>query len=237
MPRRRRQFEAGSSVHVAARGALGAPIFQDDSDRRRFLTLYASVAQRHRWRLLAHCLMPNHYHLLLEPPTSTLSKGMQLLNGQYASIFNDRHGKPGCVFQGRFWSGTVDSERYLHAVVRYIGINPVKAGMRTRPEDWHWSGHRELAGIDQPRFVDVDRTWQLLAASEHADATAYRALLERQPDPLVELSVRSGSELSWDAVKREVVLLGAAGHGAGELARAVGRDKRTVQRWLSDGRG
>jgi REP element-mobilizing transposase RayT len=237
MPRSPRLFEPGSIIHVAARGALAAPIFRDDSDRRRFLTLMASAARHHKWGILAYCLMSNHYHLLVEVPTPTLSKGMQLINGQYASIFNDRHAKSGCLFQGRFWSGIVESERYLHAVVRYIGLNPVKAGLCSTAEDWRWGGHRELAAFDPPRFVDVERTLVLLADQERVDHGVYRRLFEVSPDPLVELSIRRGSELAWDAVKEEVVRLRRAGHPDAELARAVGRDVRTIKRWAADAHG
>jgi REP element-mobilizing transposase RayT len=233
MPRQHRVSHADLIFHVAARGALRAPIFRDDSDRRRFLTLYRSVATRFRWRLLAFCLMGNHYHLVVETQTATLSKGMQLINGQYASIFNGRHHTSGCLFQGRFWSRPITSDRYLHAVVRYVALNPVNAGLVARADEWLWGGHRELVGLDAPHLVDVARTRGLLGSLDPADASSYSALFESAPSPMVDLSIRAGSELPWDDVIGETVRMAAAGHDVPDLARAVGRDKRTVQRWIA----
>jgi putative transposase len=233
MPRPPRFSQPGTVVHVASRGANGATIFRDDDDRNRFLTQYISVASRYDWRLLGYCLMSNHYHLLIEPLKATLSKGMQRLNGQYASIFNDRHARPGCVFQARFWSAPVDNERYLHAVVRYIALNPVKAHLCAAPEDWHWGGHRELAGLDRRALVDVERTLGLLASHETPGHGPYLALFEPPDDPLADLTIRSGAELAWDEVQRETVRLARSGFSVQQLAQAVRRDTRTVRRWLA----
>ena len=91
----------------------------------------------------------------------------------------------------------------------------------------------ELVGLDAPHLVDVARTRGLLGSLDPADTSSYSALFESAPSPIVDLSIRAGSELPWDDVIGETVRMAAAGHDVPDLARAVGRDKRTVQRWIA----
>src|ERR687896_722074 len=104
MPRRPRQEVAGGINHVFARGNNRGHVFIDDTDRRAYLTTLGRVTRWKRWRCLAYCLMPNHVHLLLETPQANLGAGMQYLHGSYANEFNERHGRFGHVFQGRYGS-------------------------------------------------------------------------------------------------------------------------------------
>ena len=85
--------------HVTSRGNRRQPIFLDDSDHEIFLRMLATLGLRRRWRYHGYCLMPNHYHLVIETPQADLSLGMQYLNGGYADHFNFRHGTDGHLFQ------------------------------------------------------------------------------------------------------------------------------------------
>src|SRR5438874_3794179 len=92
----------GAIYHAMSRGNERKPIYADDGDRERFLQLLATTAARCEWQILAYCLMGNHYHLVMGTPRPTLSRGMRLLNGGYASYFNARHERVGHLFQGRY---------------------------------------------------------------------------------------------------------------------------------------
>lgn len=143
--------------HVTSRGNRRQLIFIDDFDRQIFLHLLAKVVERCGWRCHAYCLMPNHFHLVIETPEPNLSYGLQLLLGTYAQWFNHRHGFTGHVFQGRFHSVLVESEEHLIELARYIVLNPVRAGLCEKPEDWPWSSYRAVVTrVSPPRFLTVN---------------------------------------------------------------------------------
>jgi putative transposase len=119
-----------------------------------------SVVRRFNWLLHAYCLMGNHYHLLVETPDGNLSAGMRQLNGVYTQRFNRRHDRVGHVMQGRFKAIIVEKETYLAELCRYIVLNPVRAGMKTRPEQWRWSSYRKTAGIGEG-FECLSVDWML----------------------------------------------------------------------------
>ena len=104
-----------------------------------FLRLLARFEDRFRWTRLAHCLMGNHYHLLVRTSDARLPAGMQRLNGCYAQWFNRRHERTGHLFQGRYGSELVKTDAHLLATARYIEMNPVAAGLCSTPAQWPWS--------------------------------------------------------------------------------------------------
>ncbi len=140
MPRVLRTALPDGYFHVYARGVAGTTIFVDD--RRAFLALLLSAARRYRWRLDTLCLMTTHYHFVLDSARERLSAGMQWLNGVYAQGFNQRHGRHGHLFAGRFGSRAIEDEDYLRAVCDYVLLNPVRAGLCQRASDWPWSATR-----------------------------------------------------------------------------------------------
>jgi len=138
---------SGALYHLTARGNAGSDIFIDDHDRTRFLRyLQAEIAQQ-GWICYAYCLMNNHYHLMIETPEANLVSGMRRLNGRYSQSFNLRYDRAGHVFQGRYKSIVVEKESYLLELARYIVLNPVRAGMVRRPEQWPWSSYQATAGL------------------------------------------------------------------------------------------
>jgi putative transposase len=147
MPRPLRPDAPGTVHHVTARGVDQRMIFMDDHDRRLFMRTLAAVAERWRWLRLAHCLMGNHYHLLIGTPVAGLAAGMQRLNGYYAQAFNHRHRRSGHLFQGRYGSRLVQTDAHLLATARYIEMNPVTAGICTVPTDWPWAGSEQALDV------------------------------------------------------------------------------------------
>lgn len=168
--------------HVTSRGNRRQKTYLDDADYARFLEFLGAVVAQYGWILHAYCLMPNHYHLLVETPQPNLSDGMQLLNGAYAQWFNRRHVYDGHLFQGRFAAKSIASEAHLAEAARYIVLNPVRAGLSDRPRDWRWSSYR--ATVDTvPRARPV-RTDRLLTWFGGDAATARVAYVEFVHEPL-----------------------------------------------------
>jgi putative transposase len=158
MPRRPREELEDAVQHVFARGNDRRDIFLDDLDRRIYLLMLGRVTRRQRWRCLSYCLMPNHVHLLVETPHANLGAGIQRLHGDYAQIFNERHGRSGHVFQGRFGSVRMETDEHLWTAAAYIALNPVTAGLCRAPEEWPWSSHRSTIGARRrPRWLDTER--------------------------------------------------------------------------------
>ena len=143
--------------HVTARGDRREAIFDDDDDRRAFLLTLAQVVKRFNWLCYAYCLMGNHYHLLIQTPDGNLSKGMRQLNGVFTQLSNRRHQRVGHLFQGRFKAILVEGDAYLLELARYIVLNPVRAGMKKKPEHWPWSSYRASLGlVAAEEFIAVD---------------------------------------------------------------------------------
>ena len=142
MPRILRTSLPDGVFHVTARGVDGAAIVRDVGDGGRYVHLLADTIERYRWECHAYCLMPNHVHVLVDATQPDLSGGVQYLHGTYALAFNRRHGRRGHLFGARFASWVVETERHLVNACRYVYLNPVRAGLCARPQDWPWSGIR-----------------------------------------------------------------------------------------------
>ena len=193
----------GGLYHVTARGNGRQTIFADDTDRERFLLVLTSVVSRYHVLCHAYCLMDNHYHLLLETPKANLSRAMRQLNGVYSQAFNRRHQRPGHVLEGRFHARVVDKQSYLHAVCRYIVLNPVRAELVTHPGEWCWSSYRATAGeAPVPAFLTVD--WVLSLGG-----TLVRAAAERRYREFVEAGL-TGTATPLEGVPSALVVGDAA---------------------------
>ena len=113
------------------------------------------VVRRHELRCLAYCLMPNHYHLVLEA-SGSLSDAMKALNGRYALRFNRRHHRDAHLFKNRFGAVVQDSGPQLLWTLRYTVRNPVESGLCAQPDEWPWSSYRACAGLEPaPPFLDL----------------------------------------------------------------------------------
>ena len=146
MARKLRVQYPGALYHVLNRGDRREPIFKDDLDRIGFLEALAQACGRTGWRVHAYCLMPNHFHLIIETPRANLVDGMKWLLGTYTGRFNRRHKLFGHLFSGRYKSLLVDgsSTGYLKTVCDYVHLNPVRAGMITPAQPlqgYRWSSY------------------------------------------------------------------------------------------------
>jgi putative transposase len=133
---------SGAVYHVINRGAARQPTFVDEGDYQAFLDTLAEAHQLWAIDVFAYSLMGNHYHLCFRTPKGNLSRVMRHVDGLYTQRFNRRHGRDGALFRGRYKAILVDADEYLAAVIRYIHLNAVQAGMVQLPEDYRWASHR-----------------------------------------------------------------------------------------------
>jgi len=170
--------------HITSRGNDRKTLFVDDADRRRFLELLRRNSVRLTWVPVTYCLMGNHYHLLVQTKEPTLVSGMRDLNGRYARYFNARHGHVGHVFEGRYRSNLIQTDRYLLAASRYIALNPVRAGIVRRPQDWPWSAHRVLVSGENDGLTDPRVLFATIARSADNARREYARFVARaDPEP------------------------------------------------------
>src|SRR5438270_480560 len=166
---------AGSLHHVTSRGNAQQNIFLDDCDRELFLRLLGICVARFYWILTAYVLMSNHFHLVIQLTEETLSRGMQWLNANYSQAFNRRHHRVRHLLQGRPDMRLIEKDTYGLEVLRYVVLNPVRAGMVPRPEDYAWSSHRAVLGeVAAPEWLAVDDVLVQFGSERLLAGAAYR---------------------------------------------------------------
>jgi putative transposase len=182
MPRKPRIFVAGAVHHVMARGIDGKDIFADDEDRQLFLSYLSAGIFRLGYRCYAWTLMPNHYHLLLRANEKPLWQLMRPLNSNYGLHFNRKYQRRGYLFQDRYRSIVTQDQNYVEELVRYIHLNPIRAGLCTdldELEEYAWSGHRVLLGRNNCDFQDTKDVLRRFGADLREARAAYRWYLDR----------------------------------------------------------
>jgi REP-associated tyrosine transposase len=209
----------GALYHVTSRGHERGTIFRDACDRRYFLNLLASVVPEQAWLLHSYCLMGNHYHLLVETARATLSRGMHSLNARYSQHFNQRHERAGHVLEGRFKAILIQKEAHLLEIHRYIVLNPVRAGIVGRPEDWPWSNYRATSGtIAYPPWLEVGSTLALFSAFGSGATGAYVRFVAQG-------TVCPGSPL--EGVRRQIYL--GDGRFLSEMSERAQKERRSLE--------
>lgn len=220
------QFE-DAVYHITARGNERREIYCDDDDRRRFLETLMEACTRFGLVVHTYCLMPNHYHLLVQTPRANLSDAVGWLQTTYTIRFNRRHRRSGHLFQGRFKSHLIDSDQYAQSVITYTHLNPVRPRDKRKPipadclrvlDRYVWSSHRAYAGqIEGPRvspWLCLEWLSYFGRNRPHAHANYRR---------MIRAMIGSAAKSPWDELRDNLVL---GGDGLWSKARALIRQSR-----------
>lgn len=168
--------------HVGARGNNKQRIFRTNQDRYLFLFLLTVLAKKHDWRILAYCLMRNHYHLVLRIGPTGLAQGMCELQTGYAVSFNRTHGRIDHLFGKRYWSERAVSDDHRKNVVRYVLQNPRRAGAKGPLESHRWTSYAATIGKQFPvaRFAR-DELLALFGTSPQDAVASFISFCEEEP--------------------------------------------------------
>ena len=208
MPRGPRLDAPGVLHHVMARGLDRQLIFRDDRDREDFVRRLAHLAEAGALSVYAWTLLPNHFHLLVRTGSRALPRSMRSLLTGYAGVFNRRHRRSGHLFQNRYKSIVVEEEPYLLALVRYLHLNPLRAGVVTTLRElarYPYSGHAALVGAREYLWQDTRTVLCRFSSRLREARERYQAFVAqgakggRQPDLMGGGLVRSAG--GWAAVR------------------------------------
>ena len=168
----------GYPHHVIQRGNNRQAIFVSDADRRFLLGLWAEYAEKFQVAVHAYVLMDNHFHLLVTPSTETgLPQMMQAVGRRYVRHFNDAHGRSGTLWEGRYRSTLIETERYLLACMAYIDLNPVRAGLAAEARQHPWSSHGHHIGLRADKLLTPHELYWALGNTPFAREAAYAELV------------------------------------------------------------
>lgn len=229
MPRGARHVLAGVPLHVIQRGNNRQACFRSDADRERYLGWLKDYAEDCGCAVHAYVLMGNHVHLLLTPREAAgAARLMKSLGQRYVQDFNRRHGRSGTLWEGRFRSCIVQSERYLLTCARYIELNPVRAAMVARPADYRWSSHRANARGVPDGLIRPHALYLALGTTPQARCAAYRGLFRQAFEPAQLEDIRRATNAN--------AVLGAEPFRA-RVARQLGRRIGSGRRGRPPGKG
>lgn len=175
MARRKRIVIDGFTLHVTQRGNNRCATYQDASDYEVFLWFLRFAIQRYDLRVHAYALMSNHFHLMVTPGSAqTLARAIQSLGRRYVRYFNDRYKRTGTLWEGRFRSAVITEDRYWLTCMRYVEMNPVRAGLVTTPEAYRWSSYGTHAHGARDVVVSSHVVYEALASTPERRQEAWR---------------------------------------------------------------
>ncbi len=197
--------------HVLNRGRRGESIFLEDRDYNAFIDLLKDAAEMWRIRIGAYCLMPNHYHILVQTPEANLSRCMRHINGVYTQRFNRFHSCEGQLFRGRYKCILVDADSYILELVRYIHRNPLEAGLVDRLDRYPWSSHKGyLSDGKKWQWLYKAFVFSLFSNDGYSSKQAYRKFISKDnPEEINRILGRRkwppilGSEVFIDSIKNK----------------------------------
>ena len=165
--------------HVTTRGDRRAPIVHNDLDCATLLGIYQDVATLMEWETYAYCLMTNHYHFVLRTTAADIAVGMHRLNSRWAGRYNRRYLFTGHVFERRYASRLVTSDDQLLGAIRYVVLNPVRAGLCDHPSEWEWSSYNATRGaVWASDFLSVASVLRLFHASPTIARRRFQTFVE-----------------------------------------------------------
>jgi len=188
----------GYPHHIIQRGNNRQAIFSSAADYRMLLDLLDENAQKFGVALHAYVLMSNHFHLLATPTSADgLPQMMQAVGRRYVRYFNDSQGRSGTLWEGRYRSTLIETERYLLACMVYIDLNPVRAGIVKEVADYPWSSHGHYAGLRTDKLVTPHPLFWELGNTPFAREAAYVELVRRAITPQQQDALTRSALSGW----------------------------------------
>ena len=242
MGRRPRIHYNGAIYHVMSRGVDRRAVFVDDADRLKFLSELDRLCGETSVRVLAYCLMGNHFHLALQVADIPLSAFMQRLLTSYATYFNQRHARTGHLFEGRHLAKLCLDDAYLQRVIRYIHQNPVRAGFVSKARDWPWSSvHRfaddgsgdDFTGFDPWEGAESIAMSRGIPIPRTGMESLAKAVDDRTGVPIA--AIRSGCRTRWAVAARRMFVQEAVrnGHTLTSVADWLRTTRSSIHRYLA----
>jgi REP element-mobilizing transposase RayT len=174
------KYQDHSYYHLYNRGAHKANIFISQEDYQLCLDLLSEYSMKYSVSLVAYCLMPNHYHLVLrQEEGGSLSRCIQTTFNAFSQTINLQQNHSGTLFQGKAKAKLIDSDMYVVQVVRYIHLNPIRAGLVKRPEDWLFSDYSTRIGKRKSPIAESGLIFQYFASRDE-----YRLFVEQYKEEL-----------------------------------------------------
>lgn len=219
----------GVPQHVVQRGNDRQPCFAGDDDYRQYRQELGEAARKHGCDVHAYVLMTNHVHVLVTPSEpGAVSRMMQAIGRRYVACFNARYRRTGTLWEGRFKSALVDSERYVLACYRYIELNPVRAGMVARPADYAWSSYACNGDGKHEARIRPHPAWLGLGTDDDSRRAAYRELVRLgvSEEEANDLALHTRQQKPWgrERFRREIEAL----TGRAAEVRPRGRPAKTT---------
>lgn len=184
--------------HIIQRGNNRQAIFVTVEDYQALLGLLRDAAQQHKVAIHSYVLMTNHLHLLATPQDEVgLPLMMQQVGRSYVRLFNKTHQRSGTLFEGRYKSTLIQTERYLLACMAYIDLNPVRAGMVAQPQDYRWSSYGHYAGLRSDPLITPHPHFWNLGNTPFAREAAYVALVRAGLSGADERALTNTTLRSW----------------------------------------
>ena len=194
MPRPPRISLEGLVYHIINRGNNRQDVFKDEEDFSTYLKTLKKFKERYFFKLYAYCLMSNYVHLIIEPTKpNTLSKIIQSVTLSHIRLYHAKYKSSGHLWQGRFKNAIIQTDEYLLECIKYIELNPVRANMVVKPEDYRWSSFRFHGfGENEDKLLDIDPMYLSLANTDKERQKAYRDFIALNQDKdMVDLIKKS----------------------------------------------
>lgn len=247
MPRLSRQISSTGIYHAMLRGIDGRDIFLDQNDKRVFLRKVAAVKKKVDFNLYAYCLMNNHVHLLVKE-SEEIGTSIKRIAVGYVQWHNHKYGRRGHLFQNRFRSEPVETEAYFKTVLRYIHLNPVKANMVHKPEDYRWSSYGDycISHKEEKSITDTEIVGRLFSSKEDfitfmakenedqcLEHDEEKRLTDGELKAIIGFLDKDGALFSNSLKKRDEIIkkiYESTGVSIRQLSRVTGKGKRIIER-------
>ena len=198
--------------HIMNRGRRGDMVFRSKHNYSKFIELLIESSEMWNLRVSAYCLMPNHYHLLVQTPDANISRSMRHIDGVYTQYYNRINGFDGPLFRGRYKAIVIDADSYLLQVMRYIHRNPLKAGLCEKLGEYKWSSHKAyLSKAAIWNWLNKDFILSMMGSSQKEQLQIYRRFVSTEDEEIDNIINQSklppilGTEQFIEYVKSKII--------------------------------